>query len=669
MSLSDCSTSWIGYGRAVGMKGLWFEQSYSDGPEAEAAEFQPPQPGQVPAIEDGTKQFPYSFHSNTIKLQIDVDLVNAECGFVKRGRSYCRADELEEQAYRRRTRKRCIIIGLSTIVLIAIIIGAVIGMLFPSKNSKSKEDPATYSSESITAICNVTRYPDSCGSSITSLKISSNDTDPNPGPSKIFTLSMEVALDELMRLSSLPQKIISSHVNIDSRLHAALDSCGDLLDDAAEYINESLSTMQTGQGETTVLSTGKINDIRTWLSSAITYQETCLDGLTEASNNTAILQEVELAMRNSTEFSSNSLAIASHIMTILSQFQVPIHRKLLKHDSHTDDESDPSFPSWVRSGDRRLLQEENPKPDITVAKDGSGDFRTLSEAVESIPKKNKSRFIIHVKEGVYLENVTFSKDYWNVMIYGDGMNKTIISGSLNIVDGTPTFWSGTLIAAGRGFMARDMGFKNTAGPEKHQAVAMRSSSDLSVFYRCYFDAYQDTLYTHSNRQFYRDCLITGTVDFIFGNAAVVLQNCSIQPRQPGLDQFNTITAQGKTDPNQNTGISIQQCQITPFDNLTATTYFGRPWKDFSTTIFMQSFIGDIVDPAGWTQWMQGVDPPDTIFYAEYANSGPGSGISKRINWPGVNPNATSDEARRFTVESFIQGSQWLPQDILYESSL
>ena len=141
------------------------------------------------------------------------------------------------------------------------------------------------------------------------------------------------------------------------------------------------------------------------------------------------------------------------------------------------------------------------------------------------------------------------------------------------------FLSFHAVAAGRGLIARDMGFKNTAGTVKEQAVALRSSSDLSVFYRCYFDAYQDTLYTHSNRQFYRDCHVTGTIDFIFGNAAVVLQNCSIQPRQPGPDQFNTITAQSKTDPNQNTGISIQRCQITPFDNLTTTTYLGRPWRD------------------------------------------------------------------------------------------
>ncbi|XVF35218.1 hypothetical protein REPUB_Repub18cG0126500 [Reevesia pubescens] len=579
---------------------------------------------------------------------------------------YSRADELEEQAYRKKTRKRMIIIILSTIILTTIITGAVIGTVFPVKSSKSEENPATF-----TAVCNVTRYPDSCDSSIAALRSSSNDTNPNPGPVEIFKQSMQIAVNELIRLSSLPQKIISSYVNNDPLVLGALNNCETLFKDAVEYINESIASVEVGQGEKMVLSTAKINDIRTWLSSAITNQETCLDGLIEAANHTAILHEVEYAMKNSTEFSSNSLAIASQIMTILHRFQVPIHRKLLKLENHGHGhESDSGFPRWVHNGDRRLLQEENPKPHLTVAQDGTGDFRTISEAVELIPNKSESRFVIYVKKGIYLENVKIDKNNWNVMIYGDGMYKTTVSGNLSKVDGTPTFSSGTLIAAGRGFMARDMGFKNTAGPVKEQAVALRSSSDESIFYRCYFDAYQDTLYTHSNRQFYRDCHVTGTIDFIFGNAAVVLQNCSIQPRQPGPDQFNTITAQSKTDPNQNTGISIQRCQITPFDNLTATTYLGRPWKDFATTLFMQSYIGEFVDPAGWTQWTQGVDPPNTLFYAEYENMGRGSGVSQRINWPGVKPNITNEEATRFTVDTFIQGNQWLTMaNIVYESGL
>lgn len=223
---------------------------------------------------------------------------------------------------------------------------------------------------------------------------------------------------------------------------------------------------------------------------------------------------------------------------------------------------------------------------------------------------------------------------------------------------------------GKGFIAKDMGFINTAGPAKHQAVAFRSGSDQSVFYRCSFDGYQDTLYAHSNRQFYRECDITGTIDFIFGNSAVVFQNCNIISRQPLPNQFNTITAQGKADPNQNTGIIIQKSSLTAAANLTASTYLGRPWKPYSTTVIMQSDIGSFLNPVGWIAWVWGVEPASTIFYAEYRNTGDGSGVDKRVKWAGYRSGLSDDEAGKFTVQSFIQGSDWLSNtDVVFESTL
>lgn len=214
--------------------------------------------------------------------------------------------------------------------------------------------------------------------------------------------------------------------------------------------------------------------------------------------------------------------------------------------------------------------------------------------------------------------------------------------------------------SGKGFIARDIGFMNTAGAVKHQAVAFRSASDQSVYYRCSFNAFQDTLYTLSNRQFYRECNIIGTIDFIFGNSAVVFQNCNIFPRQPMPNQFVTLTAQGKTDPNQNTGISIQRCTMSPFDELTASTYLGRPWKDYSTTIVMQSNVGGFLSPLGWSAWVENVVPPSTIYYAEYQNTGPGSSTKGRVNWAGYKPSLTAAQAAKYNVQSFIQGGSWLP---------
>jgi pectinesterase len=185
--------------------------------------------------------------------------------------------------------------------------------------------------------------------------------------------------------------------------------------------------------------------------------------------------------------------------------------------------------------------------------------------------------------------------------------------------------------------------------------------------------FQDTLYAHSNRQFYRDCDITGTIDFIFGNAAVVFQNCKIMPRQPLPNQFNTITAQGKKDPNQVTGIVIQKSTITtlPNENLQGVkTYLGRPWKDFSTTIIMKSDIGSFLNPVGWISWVFNVDPPTSILYAEYQNTGPGAAVDQRVKWAGYKPTLGDEEALKFTVDSFIQGPEWLPNAaVQFDSTL
>ncbi|KAL6335381.1 hypothetical protein AAG906_029624 [Vitis piasezkii] len=559
---------------------------------------------------------------------------------IKSFKGYGKVDELEERAFKRKTRKRLIILIISSVVLVAVIIGAVAGTLIHKSKSESNSVPASPVSPatSIKAVCSVTQYPDSCRSSSDSLR---------------------VAIAELSKLSSLPRQL--SAKSNDAQLKKALGVCETVFEDAIDRLNDSISSMEVREGEK-LLSASKIDDIKTWLSATITDQETCLDALEEL--NSTLLNEVKTAMQNSTVFASNSLAIVAKLIGILHDLDIQVHRKLLSF-SNSD-----QFPDWVGAGERRLLQETKPTPDVTVAKDGTGDYVTIKEAVAMVPKKSEKRFVIYVKEGNYSENIILDKSKWNVMIYGDGKDKSIVSGNLNFIDGTPTFATATFAAVGKGFIAKYMRFENTAGAVKHQAVAFRSGSDMSVFYQCSFDAFQDTLYAHSNRQFYRECDITGTIDFIFGNAAVVFQACKIQPRQPMSNQFNTITAQGKKDPNQNTGISIQKCSISALNTLTAPTYLGRPWKAYSTTIVMQSNIGSFLNPKGWTEWVTGVDPPSTIFYAEFQNTGPGATLDQRVKWAGFMTNITEDEAAKFTVGTFIQGTSWLSESsVTFDASL
>nr|POE48298.1 pectinesterase 1 [Quercus suber] len=149
-----------------------------------------------------------------------------------------------------------------------------------------------------------------------------------------------------------------------------------------DMLNDSITSMEVGSDDK-LLSSAKINDIKTWLSTTITDQETCLDSLQDL--NSAVVDYMKIATKNSTEFTSNSLAIVAKILGLLADFNLLIHRRLLRfEESKGSDE----FPTWVSHSDRRLLQEFNVTAHVTVAKDGSGDYTSISEAVEAVPKKS-----------------------------------------------------------------------------------------------------------------------------------------------------------------------------------------------------------------------------------------------------------------------------------------
>ncbi|MED6192932.1 hypothetical protein PIB30_014502 [Stylosanthes scabra] len=434
---------------------------------------------------------------------------------------------------------------------------------------------------------------------------------------------------------------IKIRLNTTPRQQAALELCADLMDLSISRVYDSIVAL-------TNRTTLSLQDAHTWLSTVLTNHATCLDAL---DGSARAIMEPQLSDLMSRARTSLAMLVA-----------------VLPPPNGGDDEKlNGEFPSWVTRSDRRLLESVSAdiKANVVVAKDGSGNFKTVAEAVASAPNNGKTRYVIYVKKGTYKENVEIGSKKKNVMLVGDGMDQTIITGSLNFVDGTGTFQSATVAAVGDGFIGQDIWFQNTAGPEKHQAVALRVGADTSVINRCRIDAYQDTLYAHSNRQFYRDCVITGTIDFIFGNAAVVLQNCNLVARKPLSNQKNMVTAQGREDPNQNTGTSIQQCQITASSDLkpvvgSIKTYLGRPWKKYSRTVVMQSSIEGHIDPAGWAEWDdKSKDFLETLYYGEYMNSGAGAGTSKRVTWTGYHIITSAAEASKFTVAQLIQGDVWL----------
>ncbi|XP_068634641.1 pectinesterase 2-like [Aristolochia californica] len=327
------------------------------------------------------------------------------------------------------------------------------------------------------------------------------------------------------------------------------------------------------------------------------------------------------------------------------------------------------FPSLLSGNETRLLESPSPssRANLVVAQDGSGNYRTIGEALDAAGMRRRTgRFIIYVKAGTYQEYLVVGVNLNNIMLVGDGREKTIITGSRSAArGGHGTYGSATVGVNADDFIAQGITFRNTAGPQNYQAVALRSTGLRAVFYQCRFEGYQDTLYAHAGDQFYRDCEIYGTVDFIFGNAPVVIQNSIIYVRRPLSQQKNTITAQGRNGARENTGIIIQNSRIMAADDLrpvlgSVQTFLGRPWQMYSRTVYINCVIDDLVDPAGWLEW-NGNFALATLFYGEYRNSGAGASTARRVKWPGYHVITSPSEASRFTIERFLEdGGSWLP---------
>ncbi|KMZ73445.1 pectin methylesterase, family CE8 [Zostera marina] len=567
---------------------------------------------------------------------------------------YTSSRNLVDQANRdarRRSSKRLGIIVVSTILLACLI--AAITVIIVRGNRRSvgniDESESPSISASIKTMCDNSVYPESCYDTL------SDATNSTTNPMDLYRIAIGIAMNEVLRANDELEVMKNT---VDPKYHDAIVVCEELLNMSYDSLNASISSDLTS-------STVIIDDLKTWMSASLTYQDTCLESFSDDSMRT----QISGVLANSTEFASNGLSILTQFATFLGVSKMR-RRSMLEYIEKESTLS--QFPTWLSSKDRKLLEEPNLRGSakITVAKDGSGTHTSINAALKDVPLKSTARTVIYVKEGIYNEYVEIEKKMKNIMMIGDGKSLTVITGSKNFVDGTPTFKSATLIASGEGFIAIDLSIVNTAGYKKHQAVAMRSNADKSVFYRCKFDAYQDTLYTHSMRQFYRDCDVLGTVDFIFGNAAVVFQNCRLMPRLPGPGQKVLITAQGKTDKNQNTGTSIQNCYVVAYGQIGDTpVYLGRPWKAYATTVFMKTALPSFLHKEGWLAW-EGSSGPKTIFYGEYQNTGTGSSVWGRVKWEGVHSSLSTSQASAYTVNSLLAGGLWIkPAGAPYSTGL
>lgn len=417
---------------------------------------------------------------------------------------------------------------------------------------------------------------------------------------------------------------------------------------------------------------GRTKDARAWMSASLLYHYDCWSALKYANDT----QSVNKTMA----FLDSLIGLTSNALSMLAAYDISGNDTAAWTPPRTERDG-----FWEGSSGGSGLGFSGGFPSkldasATVCKDGAGGcYKTVQEAVNAAPDNAMGkRFVIHIKEGVYDEIVRVPLEKKNVVFLGDGMGKTVITGSLNVGQpGISTYNTATVGVVGDGFMASGLTIQNTAGPDAHQAVAFRSDSDLSVIQDCEFLGNQDTLYAHSLRQFYKSCKIQGNVDFIFGNSASIFQDCEIlvRPRQlkPEKGENNAVTAHGRTDPAQTTGFVFQNCLINGTQEYMALYYskpkvhknfLGRPWKEYSRTVFIHCNLEALVSPAGWMPWT-GDFALKTLYYGEFENSGTGSKTSERVEWSSQIP---AQHVYSYSVQNFIQGDEWIPSSHSSEES-
>ncbi|KAJ0979691.1 hypothetical protein J5N97_015165 [Dioscorea zingiberensis] len=500
--------------------------------------------------------------------------------------------------------------------------------------------------------CRATRFPAICEKTLTE----SPSLPANPSPSDLILATFNATSSGTGTALSLSRSILSS--SSDPNHTTAARNCIDLL---------TLSSLRLSA----IPSSAPLPSpaARAWTSAALLYHYSCWSALKYV-NTTSQISSAMAFLTDLQSLTSNALSMLFSLHRFgpdLSLWSPP----QTERDGYWDGTSSSSASASASDADfgPGSILGYGSEPDVTVCKGGSCRFESVQAAVDSAPGNQTGQFVIYIKEGVYEETVRVPFEKRNVVFVGDGMGKTVITGSLNAgMVGVSTYNTATVGVVGDGFMARNLTIANTAGPDAHQAVAFRSDSDLSILDSVELSGHQDTLYASSLRQYYKSCVISGTVDFIFGNSASLFDRCLILilPRQlnPEHGETNTVTAHGRNDPAQTTGFVFQSCTVNGsadylrlYDQNPKVhrSYLGRPWKEYSRTVFLDCHLERVIRPEGWSPW-DGDFALGTLFYGEFRSTGPGANASARVPWSSQVPPEHVDV---YSTSNFIQGDQWI----------
>ncbi len=290
--------------------------------------------------------------------------------------------------------------------------------------------------------------------------------------------------------------------------------------------------------------------------------------------------------------------------------------------------------------------------EIVVARDGSGDYQTVQEAINACKVFQDKRTIIHIRPGIYREKVEVFSWTPRISLIGESALTTIItfddySGKGNI----NTFTSWTVKVSADDFYAENITFDNSAGPVG-QAVAIHLEGDRAVFRNCRFTGNQDTLYTggDTSRYFFGNCYIEGTTDFIFGAATAVFKNCHIHSKK------NSHVTAASTPEGKAYGYVFIRCKLTAAPGINKVT-LGRPWRNFAQTVYINCELGNHIIPEGWHNWNK-PEAEKTVFYAEYRSTGEGANPAKRLSW---SHQLADEDIKDYTVEKILSGyDHWNP---------
>jgi pectinesterase len=309
----------------------------------------------------------------------------------------------------------------------------------------------------------------------------------------------------------------------------------------------------------------------------------------------------------------------------------------------------------------QLFAAVSDNPDtLIVARDGTGQYRTINEAIDVCRAFMEYHKVIFVKKGVYKEKVEIPSWLTNIEILGEDVDKTVITydDHANIkIAGTDkamgTFRTFTVKVEGSNITFKNITIENNAA-KLGQAVALHTEGDKLVFIGCKFLGNQDTVYTGiaGTRILFKDCYIEGTTDFIFGPSTAWFENCTIHSK---ADSYVTAAS---TPQDVSYGYVFNHCKLTAAEGVTKV-YLGRPWRPYAYTLFMNCELGKHIRPEGWFNWSNPANER-TARYLEYNNHGEGSPTDHRVGW---SKQLTKKESQTITKKTiFSLNDEWLPKE-------